>query len=352
MSQSLRGLVVAGLLCGLFAASLKVARADDEDRKSAKAAPLLPVDRSLWLNTSPLTWEQLRGKGVYLFYFHCDPESNEFFPAHLAAAKQHALDPVVFIGVAMASTPREAEAYLKGVGFTWPTLCDPTYTFCHQCDKAMGPVEAGEPTTSETTISVAYVTDDGKIIGGWYDMPEDTVTEALKGAAWKTDPKDIPEPVWPIWRAVEFRKFSDALPLLKKGLNAGSDDHKAAVRKLQDVVLAEIELRTEEARAAEQADQKWTAYRKATRVMDEFRGYDIPKDLEPLQKKLSRSSEVKSGLTAEKQLTIAAQGLASPSLPMRKRAQIQLEKIVADFPGTDLSERAQQLLAEPQTTPK
>ena len=61
---------------------------------------------------------------------------------------------------------------------------------------------------------------------------------------------------------------------------------------------------------------------------------------------------MKAGLTAEKQLTIAAQGLASPSLPMRKRAQIQLEKIVADFPDTDLAERAQQLLAEPQTTPK
>ncbi len=352
MSQSVRGMVFAGLLCGLFAASLEAVRAEDEDRKAARPAPLLPTDRNLWLNTTPLTWEQLRGKGVYLLYFHCGPDASTQFPVHLAAAKRHALDPVVFIGVAMASTPREAEAYLREVGCAWPTFCDPTYTFCHQCDKAMGPYEAGVPTTSETILSVAYVTSDGKIMEGWYDTPESTIPEALQGAAWKTDPKDIPEPVWPIWRAVEFRKFSEALPLLKKGLNAGTDAHKAASRKLQEVVLAEIEHRAEETRTDEQADQKWNAYRKATRIMEEFRGYELPKDLEPLQKKLGRTSQVKAGLTAEKQLAIAAQGLASPNLPMRKKAQIQLEKIVADFPDTDLAERAQQLLAEPQTTPK
>lgn len=352
MSPTIRCLVFAGLLLGLLAASSQAVHAEDDDRKSAKPAPLLPVDKSLWLNTSPLTWEQLRGKGVYLFFFHCDPDSSTDFPAHLTAAKQHALDPVIFVGVAMSSSPREAEAYLRSVGCTWPTLCDPAYSFCHQCDKALGPMEAGEPTTSETSISVDYVTNDGKIIEGWWTMPEVTITEALKQAAWTTSPKDIPEPVLPIWRAVEFRKFSEALPLLKKGLNAGTDDHKAAARKLQEVVLAEIELRVEEARADEQADKKWNAYRKTSRIMEEFRGYDIPKDLEPLQKKLARTSQVKAGLTAEKQLTIAAQGLTSPNLPMRKRAQIQLEKIAADFPETDLAERAQQLLAEPQTTPK
>ena len=352
MSQSIRGMVFIGLLCGLFVASLEAVRAEDEDRKSAKSAPLLPVDKNLWLNTSPLTWEQLRGKGVHLLFFHCDPEGSESFPVHLAAAKQHALDPVIFIGVAMAGTPREADAFLRSVGFTWPTLFDPTYTFCHQCDKATGPIKAGELAIAETVISLDYVTSDGKIVRGWYNLPEVTVTEVLKGAAWTTSPKDIPEPVWPIWRAVEFRKFSEALPLLKKGLNAGTDDHKAAARKLQETVLAEIGLRVEEARADEQADKKWNAYRKTSRIMEEFRGYDIPKDLDPLQKKLARTSQVKSGLTAEKQLTIAAQGLASPNLPMRKRAQVQLEKIVADFPDTDLAERAQQLLAEPQTTPK
>lgn len=349
MSQSIRGMIFVGLLCGLFAASLEAVRAEDEDRKSA---PLLPVDKNLWLNSSPLTWEQLRGKGVHLLFFHCDPESSESFPVHLAAAKQHALDPVVFIGVAMASTPREAAAYLKGVGFGWPTLCDPTYSFSHQCDKATGPIKPGEIAIAESAIAAAYVTNDGKFFDGSWDTPEDTIMEALKGASWTTNPKDIPEPVWPIWRAVEFRKFPEALPLLKKGLNAGTDDHKAAARKLQEVVLAEIGLRVEEARADEQADKKWNAYRKATRVMEEFRGYDIPKDLEPFQKKLARTSQVKAGLTAEKQLTIAAQGLASPNLPMRKRAQVQLEKIVADFPETDLAERAQQMLAEPQTTPK
>lgn len=352
MWRAIRVVCVAVLLCGSVGLKSNVVCAEDEDRKTAKPAPVLPTDKNLWLNTTPLTWEQLRGKGVYLLYFHCDPESGGQFPAHLEAAKKHGLDPVIFIGVAMASSQREADAYLRGVGFTWPTLCDPNYSFSHQCDKAMGPLEAGEPTISETTISVAYVTDDGKIVEGWFDNPEVTVNAALEGAVWKTDPKDVPEPLWPLWRAVELRKYSEALPLLKKGLNSGTDAQKSAAKKIQEVVQTEIASRLEEARADDEANKKWNAYRKASRTLDEFKGYDLPKELEPLQKKLSRTSEVKLGLTAEKQLAIAAQQLASPNLPLRKKAQAQLEKIAADFPESDLAERVRQLLAEPQTTPK
>ena len=156
----------------------------------------------------------------------------------------------------------------------------------------------------------------------------------------------------PAWRAVELKKYAEALPLLKKGVNAGSNDQKEAARQLQQVVLKEIERLVGEARTADEQDQKWNAYRKIDRIMNEFRGYDIPKDLEPLQKKLARSSQVKLGLTAEKQLAIAAQGLASPNPVMKKKPEVQLEKIIADFPDSDLAKNARKLIDESQKKSK
>lgn len=350
MLRTIRGLMFAGLLWGMVGVPLSNLCADDPDRMNAKPAPALPVDRNLWLNSTPFTWEQLRGKAVYVFFFDCGPGGTVKLPDHVAAAKRHANDPVVFLGIAMGSSRQEAEAYLRPLGFTWPTLCDPYYTYTRLCDTAMELKDSNM--LAECYCGVAYVTNDTKIVEGWFDEPEVTVKSALTDAAWTTSPQDIPEPILPIWRAIEFRKYSEAVPLLKKGLNAGSDDHKAAARKLQEVVLTEIERLAEEARAADQADQKWTAYRKVSRVLDEFRGYELPKDLEPLQKMLLRSSQVKAGQTAERQLGIAAQGLASPNPALRKRAQVQLEKIIEDFPDSDLAGNARKLIDDAPAAPK
>jgi hypothetical protein len=197
-----------------------------------------------------------------------------------------------------------------------------------------------------------YVTADGKMVDGWWDDPESTVTEALIDAKWTTSPKEIPEALWPLWRAVEFHKYAEALPLFKKSLKSGVDSQKDAAKKLQEVVLSEVERLATEAKAADEMDQKWAAYSKLSHILDEFRGYELPKDLEPLQKKLARTSQVKAGITAEKQLTIAAGNLVSPMPAIRKKARLQLEKIVSDFPGTELAEKAQKLIDAPQAAPK
>lgn len=62
-----------------------------------------------------------------------------------------------------------------------------------------------------------YVTAEGKFWPGWWDEPESTVADALTGAAWMTKPQDIPEPLWPLSRTVEFRKYPEAFPLLEEG---------------------------------------------------------------------------------------------------------------------------------------
>ena len=342
-----RRLLMLCLSCVLSLFIIERAFAEDAEGKSP---PVLPTDPSVWLNTSPLTWEQLSGKGVVLYYFSCDPEGAADLPKVIEAARTHAVDPVILIGVTMGNTRQETEAYLKTIGFQWPVLCDPVYSFTHLTDKALESEESN--LLSECLTGVCYVTATGVSDEGDWEDPKSTFKDVLEGAAWITDPKDIPAPVLPAWRAVELKKYAEALPLLKKGVNAGSNEQKEAARQLQQVVLKEIERLVGEARAADEQDQKWNAYRKIGRILDEFRGYDIPKDLEPLQKKLAKTSQVKQGLTAEKQLGIAAQGLKSPNAVLRKKAEVQLEKIVADFPESDLAKNARKLIDDSQQKSK
>jgi hypothetical protein len=323
----------AGLL---LCVGVQVLMAQDE---SAKPAPALPTDKSLWLNSSPFQWEHFRGKGVCLFFFECNTEGTEVLPKYVTAAKGHATDPVVFLGVAMGSDRLNTEKYLKGTQVNWPILCDLTYAFSRSCDACIGS-EPGDGLI-DSVCGCVYVTPDGKMSEGFWEDPESTVEMVLEGAAWVTDPKDVPEPLLPVWRCVEFRKYSEALPLFKKVLNSGPETQRAAARKLQDVVQGEMDRLAAEAKTADEADQKWIAYSALTKLQEDFRGYDVPKDLDALQKKLARTAQVKAGIVAEKQLPSLAQSLTSPNPPIRKKAQSQLEKIVADFPDSELAQKAQ-----------
>ena len=321
-----------------------------EDEEIAHAAAPLPTDRSAWLNSSPFTWEQLKGKGVCLYFFECDSEGIEVLPKYLEAAKKHSLDPIVFIGVAMGTDRFNSEKFLQGKGYSFPTICDPTYLYVRQCDEATK--AEGDFRIMGTVCHSLYVTPKGHMEIGFWDEPEETVSAALEGAAWNSDPKEVPEELRPLWRCIEFRKFSEALPLFKPALKASAAEQKEGARKLHEIVTGEIDRTAEEIREANEAGRKWDAYAGADQLLEEFRGYDIPKDIEPLKKKLTRSSDVKAGLTAQKQLPQIAQNLLSPNAAIRGKARTQLEKIKSDFEGSDLGRRAEKLLETPAASPK
>jgi hypothetical protein len=333
--ERLRSVVLAAVL--LLPTSLSFAQDDD-----SKPAPPLPTDKTLWLNTTPLTWDQLRGKGVCLYFFEVNTEGVELLPKFMESAKTHALDPVIFIGVAMGSDRNNTEQFLRNAKFNLPTLCDPTYTYARLCDTCVG-TEKGDA-IADSACAMTCVTPKGKMFEGLWDSPDESVPDVLEEAKWTVDPKEIPEPLRPVWKLIEIRKYVEVLPSLKKSLSTGPEPQRAAAKTLQDSILAEIERLSTEARTADEADEKWKAYRLIAKIEDEFRGYEIPKDLDALEKKLMKSPQVKAGITAEKQLPSITQNLTSPNPSIRKKAQSQLEKIKSDFPDTDLAERAQVLL--------
>src|SRR5262249_31215677 len=62
--------------------------------------PTLPARADQWINSAPLTYESLHGKGAFLYYFEetC-PKVMSQWPAMKKLAADNADNPVMFIGV-------------------------------------------------------------------------------------------------------------------------------------------------------------------------------------------------------------------------------------------------------------
>lgn len=116
-------------------------------------------------------------------------------------------------------------------------------------------------------------------------------------------------------------------------------------------MLAEIERQAGEIRAAEESDKKWAAFSQVTRLLT---ASVVTKSLKTLMscRRSSRTSQVKT--SPPRRETNDARGEQPHGTHPRPSQEkpVQLEKIIADFPETDLAERAQKLLATQQATPK
>ena len=69
-------------------------------------APQFPVDPAVWINSSPLSLQQLRGKAVFLWFFEetC-PQCREKWPSMIERAQQMKDQPIVFIAVNSGAIP-------------------------------------------------------------------------------------------------------------------------------------------------------------------------------------------------------------------------------------------------------
>src|SRR3954453_19923221 len=76
--------------------------------------PALPARADQWINSAPLTYESLRGKGAILYYFEetC-PTVMSQWPAMKKLYADNADKPVMFIGVNSGTSRSDLQAYLK-----------------------------------------------------------------------------------------------------------------------------------------------------------------------------------------------------------------------------------------------
>lgn len=300
----------------------------------ATAASLeLPGDPSLWINSPPVSLESLRGKGVVLYFFEeqC-PRCSGQWPELVRLQSKYADKPVVFVGISSGTDRASMEQYVRRNGVSWPVVLDPT----RELERSAGT----DQISLQNIMQYRIITAEGQMkSGSWQDVPG-TVENALAGAAWRVDPKDIPPTLKPAWQAIELGNFALASAPIKKALTDKKPEVKGAAEKLQ--VAAEASLAEEIATAQKQADasDNWATFKAFRAIAERYKGYTLPDDFKSAGSALFKDEAVQRELAAFADLEALKKGLASKSPSVYRKSFDKLDKVIADHPNTEAASMA------------
>jgi len=297
----------------------------------------LPHLPSNWMNSEPLSLEQLEGKGIVVWYFEeqC-PKCERKWPDLLATAGQYRDKPVVFIAVNSGNSPQQIAGYLQRNQIRWPVIIDP--------DRSFEKESLGRVISLQDIYAVRVRTGDGKWMDANVRHFERAIEKAATGASWRTDPSKIPEELQSAWQKVELGNFSSARKALMRASKSGTAEVQAAAKILLAVVQQSMDqsLATIEEQVA--AGEIWTAYQALDRFSRQFKGYSIPDEVAQQYQELHRSDEVKNEKMAKKRLLAVIRVGSKGSPAAEKRAVKMLEQLLEKYPGTHAAEEAQALL--------
>ena len=327
------------LAIGAAAIAWPLAIAHGQKPVAASAKLELPQNPGQWIQGRPISLDNLKGKGIFLWFFEqrC-PRCREKWTELLAAAAKHEGEPVLFIAVSSGNTRASLETYARETGVRWPILVDTSREFETLCGVP--------PVSLQNVMQCKIITPQGAIASGDWGNVEGSIAKALNGAAWKIDPKATPANIKPLWEAVEFGNYAAAGGMLKKSLTTGPADSRQAAEKIKAVVQSELEALLQLAKTAEDKGNSWIAYKKYGEVGARFAGFDVPASVEASRKKLAESSDVKANLSAQKDLDAAKKLLSTPNSVNLKKATLLLEKLSKDSSNTDAGQEADALLKQ------
>lgn len=300
----------------------------------------LPTDSRLWHNSPPLTLESLSGKGVVFYFFEEeDRRIAANWPNLVGLAQQYEGKPVLFIAVNSGTDPRLLKRYLSQAGVRWPVIHD----YDRSLEDAMG---VPKLTPEGEVFAVKYVSGDGSVGTAKADFAS-AAEAALKGAAWRVDPAEVPPKLLGAWKSVELGDFAGAARAVVQATESKDDDLKAAGEKLLAAVEEEL---TDTARLASDAIREgddWTAFKLLESIEQRFDGYEFEliERAETRAKELARSDAVKDQRAAEKLLEKAMATGAKGTPSAVNRAKGLLQRIVEDHPSADAAQKAQEVLA-------
>ncbi|MCX7423195.1 MAG: redoxin domain-containing protein [Planctomycetia bacterium] len=303
---------------------------------SPKPAPKLPANPGQWVNSPPITNEMLVGKAAVLYFFEEEcPKCVEAWPRVLSATTKFEGQPVMFIAVNSGTARPQLENYLRRNKVTWPVICDSDRSFESQFPFKI---------SLQNIKQVYLILPNGSLKTGEFDNLEGSAVDGLREAKWRVDPKDLPQQLKAAWQAIEFGKYSDAAPLLKKHLN-GKGAIKDSAQMLNQFVLDDLTAQLEAAKKTLDDDKKWSAFKKYSAIPVKFKGFAVPSDVATTLKELSGDDAVKEELAAFKTLELAKQS-AAKSPTARKGAIKQLQTLIKDHGNTEAAQEAEEILKQ------
>ena len=309
------------------------------EASAQEAAPVLPSDPSMWVNSAPISLQALKGKAALLWFYEEDcPKCRAKWPEMIGLSKKFAGQPIVFIAVNSGNHRPDVEGYLREVSVPWPTIVDPTRGF----EKQWGIPEV----SLQNIYQLRTIGADGRVQRGSPDNLEGAAEAALAGAKWNVEPASIPAALRPAWSAVEFGDYPAGASLIKKNLASKKPDLKQGATTLQEYVQTKIDEGVAAAKSAADSGKSWQAYRAYDDVATQFKGYELPAEVGSQLKQLAADEQVKLELAALKQLTSAKKSLGSTSRAGRVGAVNRLKKLVEEAPDSDAAKEAAELLKQ------
>ena len=254
----------------------------------------------------------------------------------VATKMQTEAKPVAIIAVNSGNPRGAVQGYLQQNNIKFPAIADVDRSF----EKQAGVGEISLQNIWRTAI----LTPEGQFRTSFANTPEDLVNQALTGAKWNVDPQDLPDALKPAWIAIEFGNYGAAARDVKRFLTSRKAEEKAGAEKLNDYVMAAITTQFETAQKADAAGDGWTAYKGYQRLVEQFKGYDVPKEAAAASRTLAKDDEVKTELLAQRQLAGAIKQLSSSSVSSQKRGLKTLEQIASG--DTEAAVRAKAILEQ------
>lgn len=299
--------------------------------------PPLPAAAEQWANSSPLTYDGMKGKAVVFWYFEekC-PSCAKKWVGLKELAEAHADDPVLFVGVNSGTEPRQLAAYMDQHGIDWPVIADVDRSF----EQASGINEI----SLQNIHQVKVLTADGSFVNGrWNDLPA-TVETALQGAAWKTKYDRLNPAFHAAARRMEYGDYRPAARAIAAGLKDKSPEIKKTAAQLQGAIEKKMTTAIAEATAGSDGDL-WVRFTALEAVSDQFAPHKLPKAAAAELKTLERDLTVQKELKAAKAVAANEDLLASEEPRDRQRAVKVLNKVVETYPETRGAAKAKELLA-------
>lgn len=311
---------------------------------SAIQAATLPDLPTAFINSPPLSKEGLRGKVVVLyFYEETCPGCRELWPDKIKIANGFKDKPVIFIAINSGNSAGDVSSYMQEVKCSWPTIVDTNRSF----EKACG---ITEPVAIGNTLVVKVVAPTGEMQTATHLNYHLFVTDKLKTAKWKIDPKAIPDSLKVAWQFLEIGNYNQALTLMAASDKKQVDEQsKAALATLKSVILEEFNKVATPAKEAEAAGNAWIALKGYQIAALQFSNLPEAKELKGKITKLGTDPAVGRELKAAKLWTEAQNAARSPNAATQKRAVQQAHQVVKDYPNTEAATAAQAAL---DTLPK
>ena len=301
---------------------------------AAQAAP--PAFTGTWVNSAPMKSEALGGKVVVMYFYEegC-PSCRAKWPGLIEASNQFKEEPVVFIAVNSGNDPKAVESYLKSVNCDWAGLADTDRNF----EKS-----AGVPTISLQNIYQArIITPGGRIVQANPGDLASAVKTYLPQAAWKVDPKIVPDSLKTAWKALEFGDYATAMATVKRTINSRDEKTRTAAQAMDQAITADIEALMAQAAKAESSGLKWEAYKSYELAATNFRGHPKATDAIAAIRRLAADKELKNEIRAMAMLQRAKSMMQSRNRQEQRSAQSMLEAIAKQFADTEAGSIAAKL---------